>query len=809
MGGIFRSFRFSLRSLIRDPQFTVGAVLALSLGVSAVTAGFGVIYSVLITPLPYRDAKRLTTVSEHFKSGNLDRPYFSPPEFIQLQQQNHTLEDTIGIAEVDVLYRRQDGMHLADGAWVTDNTFQFLGIQPLLGHPIFAGDSRNPLAQEFVISYRLWTQEFNQDRSILGSTFLINGSPRTLAGVMPPRFRLLDCDVWMPLTLTSTTSVIGLANRPARFQMIGRVKHGVALSTAAADLDGVAQRFESLGLENFPERFVIRCTWLVDSIVGQFRRTLTALMIGVAMLLLIACANVGTLLLVRSTKLLRETSIRVALGVQRAELFTQVLIESLLLSLVGCVIGYFIAYLALRVIVTTIPKELLPPEVTIRLDPAMFGIAVALATATTILCSLAPTMYAFGGDLQARLAATKGSRASGRKRVREALVVVQVALSVGLLIGTGLMVRTVMALEHVDLGCDPANVLVMRVPLPAGRYGAAEKLQFFRLLVERVKEIRGVVSDSETATAPPPRPATLSLLDIPGKVPREPWYVMFEMCSEDYFRTLSIPIIRGRFLSASDMTHASRVAVINQSFARKYFRDSDPLGKQIRFSSFDDLPEYPHQVNFEIVGVTADVKNRGLRNTVMPQAYIPYTITAAGSRGILVKAALEPTSVVRLIRQEVARLDSDIPSPKIDILEQLIADNSYAQPRFTLLILTALASIGTVLAFIGVFGIMTYTVSAQKHDIGIRLALGAQKAAVAGMILGKSIRLLAAGIAAGIAGSFILSHALASQIWGVSSIDIVTAVLVGLLMLPAGILACLAPAYNATRVEPQVTLRHE
>jgi predicted permease len=659
----------------------------------------------------------------------------------------------------------------------------------------------------------MWEKEFGQDSKIVGTIFTLNGERRTLVAIMPRRFTFFDVDIWIPLKLSRNTALIGANNIPAPFAVLGRLKQGVSLRAAAADLDGIAQRFAKRRRGgNYPEQFTILTKALTDDAVGSFRGIIFALTASVTMLLLIACSNVANLLLARATVREREIALRAALGAGRGRLVRQLLAESFLLATGGCIAGCALAYFGLKEVIAIIPPDTIPSEVVITLSRAALLFALGVTILTTFLCGLAPAFHAVGADLHTRLMGSGKSVDGGFRhgRFRAGLVITQVAFSIVLLIGSGLMIRSLLALHHVELGFNPANVLDLTVTSLPGRYDTAEqKRLFFQEVLARVTAIPGVIAAGVHCCAAPPLAKPFSLIDVPGKSYPEASYVQFELCSEGYFQTLNVPLVRGRLLSEDDIDSARRVAVINQATARSYFRGEDPIGQRMRFGSFDLVPDYPHNVYFEIVGIVGDVKNSGLRDPVKPEAYIPYSTVAAGHRSLLVKAGVDPLSLLPMIRREILAIDPNVALILVNTLESRLKQNSYARPRFGLFALGTFAGIGLLLVAIGVFSVMAYTVSLQRHELGIRMALGAQPSDVLRMVLKKGLSLMAGGIIIGVLASFGLTRFLAAEIWGVSLIDPLTFGAVAAVILAVGLAASFLPARSAARVDTLITLRHE
>jgi predicted permease len=813
---LLQDVRFGLRNLNKDRRFTLLAILTLALGIGATTVIFSAMDSILLEPFIYAHADRLAIFFIHDLNQPNDngRSSFSVPEFMDFREQNHVFEDVAGYSGQDVLYAGNQGAHLFDGAWVTANSFDLLGMKPFLGRAITSDDGKPGAAPVFAMSYRLWTKQFNRDPGIVGTTMTLNDQPRTLVGIMPPRFLWGNCDIWMPIYWTHSDLPGTNAGHPRMFlSPLARLKPGVSLQAATADLNVVAFNLSKVYSQDYPPHFDVITGKLRDEVVGQFRFTLYVLMAAVSMLLLIACCNVANLLLARATAREREIAIRASMGATHSRLIRQLLVESFLLSVAGCAAGCLFAYFGLKWIQMEAPLLSVPAEALIALKPAALWFALCVTILTTFLCGLAPALHAVHGDLYPRLTgAGRGAGAGFRHgKLRAGLVIFEVGLSILLLIGAGLMMRTVLALQHVDLGFNPRNILVVRPAFPPGRYDTAVKKRvFFEQVMQRIAALPGVIAVTETSTPPAYAYSGIgSEVTIPGTTHADSWTTIFRLCGTDYFRTLGIPLIRGRALSEADVDSASHVVVINQTFASKYFKDEDPIGKQIKFDQLDQIADAPHNAYFQVIGITGDIKNQGLRDAPMPEACLPYTITGGYFRRILVRTAVDPLSLLPNVRQEISAVDSSVALAQTDTIESYLTQWTYAEPDFAVTTLGIFAVIGLALVIIGVLGVMAYSVSLQTQEIGVRIALGAQQSDILKMVLLKGLRLIAAGVVIGVLASYVATRLIASQIWGVSPTDPLTFAAVVTTIILVGLAACLIPARRATRVDPMVALRYE
>jgi putative ABC transport system permease protein len=811
MTSLWQDLRYGLRMLGKNPGFAVVAMLTLALGIGATTAIWSVVDSVLLEPFPYNAANRLATPSVSFPDeSSITR--FPVPIFLDFKEQNHTFEDVIGLAYTNVNYKSSAGTERFLGAWVTPNTVSFLGIKPLLGREITQEDGKPSSPPVFVMSYTLWTRLFNRDPNVLGAILNLNGTQRTLAAIMPPQFRFGDSEIWMPLELTRSTFITGFGAQPNEVWTIGRLKRGVSLKTASADLEVIAKHFEKTYPAWFRVRYKLVVNSLIEESVGRFKLTLFALVGAVSLLLLIACSNVANLLLARATVREKEMAIRASIGATRSRLIRQLLVESGLLAGTSCVAGCLFAYIGLRGVAAAIPPDLVPSEVAIALQPVALLFAMAVSMLISLLCGLAPALYAARRNLQIGLAGSgKGATASFRHgRLRFGLVIVEVALSFVLLIGTGLMVQTVRALKQVDVGFDPVRVIYAELSFPEGQYDTSEqKKVFFEKVLDRLATTPGVIAATE-ATSLPPYSFGWTEVDIRGKAHSEPWGTTFDLCSEGYFQTLDRHLLRGRLLSHDDVESARHVTVINQTLARAYFGSDDPVGQSIKFNTFEEwAADWPRNAYFEIIGIIADAKNSGLQDAPRPEVYLPYTVTGTGPRMIMARTPSTSSLALESLRREIEDVDSNVAVSDAGSIETFLRRWYYAGPQFTLTILTTFSSIGLLLVLMGIFSVMAYTVSLQTHEIGIRLALGAQQNDVLRMVLKKGLALIAAGTIAGLAAGLALTRLLSSQIWGVSPTDPWTFSAVAALILPVGLAACLFPARRATQVDPLSLLHYE
>jgi putative ABC transport system permease protein len=811
----FRDFQYALRSLAKDRRFALIAVLALALGIGATTVMFSVIYNVVFDPFPYRDFQRSVVFEMRDLAGTGDggrRNHYTIPEFLAIRDQNHVFEDIVGNYQLDVLYTDGKGTRRFLGGYVTTNGFDFLGVPPILGRVFSPDDGRPGAPPVFMMNFRLWQTEFNGDPKILGNTYFLNGKPRTLVGIMPQRFNGYGSSLWLPLSLSPGADGTSFVMKdPAVMWALARLKKGVGLQAAAADLDDILHRLsqENPG-ELYPQRFKLVTRTLLDFVVGDFKNTLYALLAAVFMLLLISCGNVGNLLLARATVREREIAVRASLGASRGRLVRQLLVESFVLAAAACFTGCLFAYFGLKGLVAIIPRGPIPEETVIGLNAAVLLFALAIAVLATLICGLAPALHAARGNLPLCMAGGgKGAGGGFRHgKLRAGLVIAEVALSIVLLTGAGLMMRSFFRLTHVDLGFNPANTFYA-VIAPAGddRYDTAVKKKlFFEQVLHRVKALPGVTTATESLGLPPLGGAGSEITVMGHSQHGES---MIDLCSETYFQTLGLGLLRGRLLSETDIDSARHVAVVNQAFARAYFGSENPLGQEIRFNVFDQLPETPHDAYFEVIGMVTDFRNQGLLEPPTPEAFVPFSISGVGHRVILAETAVDPKSLLASVQREVWAVDSNAAVTRSGSIKDLLAEEAYTRPQFGLITVGAFAGIGLALVLIGIFSVMAYTVALQTHEIGVRMALGAQRGNVLNMVLGKGLRLISVGILVGVLASLGLTRFLASQISGVSATDPLTYCSVVIIFLAVGLIASLLPARRAAGIDPLVSLRYE
>jgi putative ABC transport system permease protein len=822
--------RFAFRQLRKSPGFATVAILTLALGIGASTIIFSVVYNGVLYPFPYRSAERLTAIMVEDTEGQGGRGMFPLSDVKALREGNHTFEDILAYGLWYVKYTKGGTAEMLKGVGATPEAKDFWGVPPLLGRWFGDQDVQSGAPPVVLLNYRFWNREFNGDKDVLGKTMMLNGKARTIIGVMPPRFQAVGADLYMPVSWTRPEPVRARfewdVDDPVYFWGTGIMKRGVSLETAAADVDVIFRRLAPTHPDEYPKKFHVVTKWLNDLVMENMKRMLLLLFAAVGLLLFIACSNVAGLLLARASARTKEIALRAALGASRRRLVRQLLSESLVLAIGGCLAGCLLAYVGVKGIMLFPLQSILPMEAVIALNRPVLLFAVGISLVATILCGVAPAYHVIRGDLQRSLASTGVNIGAvfQHSRFRSGLVIGQVALSLILLTGAGLIARSFFALTRVDVGVQPEKIFSADVHFPKGRYTKSEeKVAFFNRLLPQLHTIPGVVSETELIGMPvffaPTGDTT-----IPGKPHKDRWNSQVELCSEGYFSTLNLHLLRGRLLTENDMQSARRVAVVNESLARKFFTGEDPIGKQIKFNVFDEIPDTPRDAYFEIVGVVNNSRGLDFENNqpkfaepgmAMPKGFVPYSFSGFGDRSIAMLTRVPPNSIANNVRQVLWSMDHDVVLVGSEMSGGTFAFSDfldaflYDKPKFAAIAFTACASLGFLLAITGLFSVMTYIVSLKTHDIGIRLALGASRQVILQLILKKGFVLIFAGVVIGLAASLGLTRFLRSLLNGVSATDPLTIIGVVVTVMLAGLVACFLPARRATLVEPMATLRNE
>jgi putative ABC transport system permease protein len=808
---LLQDLRYAIRTLWKSRSFATVAIVTLALGIGASTAIFSVIENILIAPFPYPDSSRLMYMSIHDTQSSEPggRAGYSSSEFLDYAAQNHVFDRVTAASEEEVLYKHGEGTERLYGADVTPGTFEFFALPALYGRVAQPADYEPGAPPVFVMRYKTWVSRFNADLGILNKTLVLNGIPRTLIGIMPPRFAWYEADVLFPTTPKPGAQTASGYSKS--WFLLGHLKPGVTVKQAEADLAIIASREAKISPQDYPARFTVQVRSLTDNVTGRFQSMLLTALAGVALLLLIGCGNVANLMLARATSREKEFALRAVLGASRSRLVRQLLLESLLLAIGGAALGTLIAWASLQSIVALLPQDIIPAESIIRLNTPVLAFTLGVAALTALIFGLAPALQVSRRDLNDPLRDSSKGVSGGFRHghLRDAVVVLEVALSLTLLVGAGLLMRSFVALREEHLGFRPDHVLVVLTPLPQERYKTAPQVAgFFRPLQSRLKSLPGVMDVSPSSSVPPGG-GMGSDVEIPGKSHPDKWNTLVQLCGEAYLSALRIELQSGRSFTEAEVNEAHKLAVVNQTFVRKYLANKNPIGQRIHLLELESFPDPVHDAWFEIVGVATDAKNRGVQESIEPEAWVPYTITATGVRGILVHTAQDPLALLNSVQHEIWATDSGVALSYSATLEQFISSHMYAGPRFAFLLMTIFGSVGLVLVTIGVYSVLAYTTARRTHEIGIRMALGAEGTDVLGLVIKNGLRLVVVGVVIGLATSLTLSKLIAAQLWGVSASDPVTLAGAITLLLATGIVACWIPARRASRVDPLVALRYE
>jgi predicted permease len=801
-----QDLRFALRTLRRSPGFTAVAVLTLALGIGANTAIFSIVHGVLLRPLPWAEPEQLIRIFD-FKNGQRVTP--TPSNFVDWREQSRSFE---GMAAIDGGMSALTGVggepEMISTADVSANLFSLLRVRPLLGRTFVPGEDEWGAPKVAVLSEGLWRRRFGADPDVLGRSVTIGGVPRTVVGVVPNhRGYPLGTEVWAPIGWDP--EVLPRMRGAHYLRVVARLKPDVALEGAQTEMAGIAARLE----EQYRTQnagYGVMLQPLHQVIVGDIRTPLLVLLGAVGFVLLIACANVANLLLVRAAGREAEIAVRTALGAGRGRIVRQLVTESILLSLIGGAAGILIAYWGSRAFVALAPRDI-PRLGEVGLDATVLLFTVAVAVLTGVLFGLVPAIQVSRPDLAQTLkeGGRTGSRARrGSQRARGVLVVAEMALAVALLIGAGLLARSFVELQRVDPGFRPDGVITFDVSLPDSKY---EELPAVRAFAGGLlDELRGLPAARSAALAfgIPLTGFDYSLsLEIAGRPPAPPEAMLtteIRVATPEYFATMGIPIVRGRGFTSTDREGSPQVVVINRAAVRRFFPQEDPLGKRVSLGwSRDGV-----RMGGEIVGIIGDVRQFSLDSEVQPEMYMSFEQWPVQSISAVVRTSAEGAALATAVRALVHELDPDLPVVGFRALDDVVSE-SVSQPRFYSLLLAAFAVVALLLASVGIYGVIAYGVAQRTHEIGIRVALGASGARVLRTVVGQGLALALLGVALGVAIALWVTRALASLLYGVTATDPLTFAGVGLLLLAVAALACWVPARRAASIDPMVALRSE
>lgn len=812
MNILWQDLRYGMRVLVKSPGFTIVAIITLALGVGANTAIFSVVNTVLLRPLPYSEPDRLMTIWESSKPRNLEQSLASPVTFTDWREQNHLFENIAGWWYPQVNLTGGDGEpERIRTIETTDGFFDVLRAQPLLGRTFFPGEDRPNGERIAVIGYGLWQRRYGSDRDVIGKSVTLDGNVYTIIGVMPEGFKYPEnTEVWRPLGWDPARH-----SRNARFfEVLARLRPEVSQATAQAEMSALSGRLAQEYPQSNTDWGVVVVS-LHDHIVGNYQTSLWIMLGAVGFVLLIACANVANLLLARAEAREKEVCIRLALGAGRLRLIRQFLVESCLLALAGSAVGLLLAQLGGNLLMRINPVKV-PNlnEVTISGRVLLFTLAVALLTG--LVFGLVPALHASRTDLNKTL--KEGGRdskaSSGGRRIRSALVIAEIATSLILLVGAGLMLRSFFMLQKVDVGINPENILTFNLQLPSAGYQDWRKVpEFYSQLIDRIETLPGVKSADATAFLPLESGWRMdfNVIGQQRSAADEQIRVQHHQITPGYFRTMGIPLLSGREFQKEEDATRPGVAIISQSLARQLFPDENPIGRRIQGTSrgIGPLARYLPQVNeAEIIGIVGDVKNNGIKAAPEMAVYFSQSQFTYRSMNIVVRTQSNPTSLVGAVQNEVWSMDSNLPVSNVRTIDQALSE-SIAPQRFTLTLLGIFAALSLTLAGIGIYGVMSYTTAQRTREIGVRMALGASRRDITSLVMKQVAVLAATGLAIGLAGAFGLTRLMSSLIFGVSATDPLAFAVVSLLLAAIALLAGYIPAHRATKVDPMTALRYE
>ena len=809
MERLWQDIRFALRSLRRSPGHTAAALLALALGIGANTAIFSVVYGVLLEPLPYPSPERLVMLIDANPSRGFDRFTSSPPNFVDWRAQSRSFAGMAAMTRANPsLTGGGAEPERLEGAQISAGFFETLEVPPALGRGIGAADDRPGAPPVAVLSHELWRRRFGADPTLVGRTIELEGTPHTVVGIAPEGFQFPSrVEVWTPLALEITPQMRG-----GHFLgVVGRLKPGVPVARAQAELTVIASRLE----KQYPDSntgWTVNAVPLRELIVEDVRPALLVLMATVAVVLLIACANVANLLLARMASREREVAVRTALGAGRGRLVRQFLTESVLLALAGAGLGLLVALWGTRALVA-MNADNIPRAAEIGLEPPVLLFTLALAVVTGLVFGLVPALHAARPDLQGTLKeGGRGASAGVRARsARGALVVVEVALTLVLLVAAGLLLRSLVGLSAVSPGFETAGILTLELNLPEARYpdddGNPRIAAFYDEVLAEVRGLPSVVSAG--AGYPLPLGGSAYVLSFvvegrPEPPPGQEETSHIRFVTPGYLESLAIPLVRGRRLNAGDRDGGLPVAVVNRTMAEKTWPGEEAVGKRFTFDDpGDDDVEWR-----TVVGVVGDVRHMTLDTEPAAETYLPMAQAPSSAAVLVVRTDGDPMRLAAPVREAVRRADADLPVFSVRPLTKVVAE-SLAEQRFRTTLLAIFAGLALVLASVGVYGVISYGVTQRRHEMGLRMALGARREQVQRLVVGQGLRLVLVGAAVGLVAAYLATRLLASFLYGVRATDPLTFAAVPVLLALVALVASWLPARRATQVDPIVALRAE
>ena len=811
METLAQDIRYGIRMLLKSPSVSIVAIVALALGIGANTAIFSVVNAVLLRPLPFSNPEQLMMVWESDSSRGQIRGSASYPNFADWREQNHVFERLSSYYTNDFVMTGRGEPTRLQGAVVNADLLPLLGVAPVLGRG-FLPEEDNPGQRVVLLSQQLFRQRFNSDLNVVGQSLILDGKNYNIVGVMPEQFQFpIQND---PVELWTTVAIDQVGPEPVTQQrgahymnVIGRLKPGVSKEQAQAEMTAISARLE----QQYPDKNLHRGTVVeptLEALVGNIRPALLILLGAVGCVLLIACANVANLLLARAMTRHKEMAIRSALGASRSQVVRQLLTESVLLSLAGGSLGLVLAVWWSDLLIA-LGKDNIPRALHVGLDWRVLAFTLLVSILTGIIFGLVPALHSSRTELTESL--KEGARGSGegarRNGVRGLLVVTELAIAVVLLVGAGLLIQSLWRLRQVSPGFNPENVLTLVVGIPEVRYPTKKQAPFYKDLAARIETLPGVRSASSIMPLPLSGDRFGISFEIEGRpvAKGDQPSADFFTIGDGYFKTMEIPLLKGREFTERDAAGAPGVIIVNQAFARKFFPGEDPLGKRIKpgISTDEDDP-----VMREIVGLVADVRNRNLNSDLRPGFFVPQSQVPFSQMAMVVKTDRDPHSLVNAVQNEVQALDKEVPVFRVKTMNEYISA-TVAAPRFNATLLVIFAAVALVLAAVGIYGVMSYTVAQRTREIGIRMALGARAGDVLRLIVAQGFKLVLLGLGVGLAAAFALTKVISSLLFGVTTKDPSTFGAVALLLALVALLACYIPARQAMKLDPLNALRYQ
>ena len=818
MQNLLQDMRFGIRMLVKKPGASLVAILTLALGIGANAAIFSIVNTVLLRPLPYKDPERLVALWENIPSQGQSR--VSPANFFDWKKQSTSFEDMSTYGGSAMTLTGVGEPEQLSGTRVSAGYFDVVGIKPMLGRAFLADEYEVGKGQVVILGDGLWRRRFGSDPQILNKSVTLDGQPLTVVGVMPPglypvrpttaghlSFGEDQQHYWIPMSFAAPWAAVRSAHV---LGVVGRLKQGVTLDQARAEMNTIGARLEQQYPANKGEGILVNP--FMNEMVGDVRPALLILFLAVGLVLLIACANIAGLRLAQHSARSKEIAIRAALGAPRRRIITQFFIEGLILSVVGAIAGLAVAAVGMKTLVSFVPQDI-PRLSDVGLDWRVLSFTLLLSIGSCVLFGLIPAWHASQPDLHNAL--EQAGRTSGpgsyRLRFRKSLVVFQVSIAVMLVIGAGLLIRSFWILQQVDPGFQPERVLSVGITLPFTKYAEPQRInQFFSALQNDIMSVPAVKSAAIAYDHPLQTNWTESF-EIEGQVipsdQRAP-VANFNPISPDYFKTVGTQLVSGRHFNADDNHDHPGVAIVNEAFVRKYLPDGNVIGRRIKTNQAPRIWRDDRYVWFQIVGVVRDVKNSGLKEAGEPTYYLPAAQVPLQDMMLLVRTSSEPTAIISSVQRAVWTIDPNQAISDVKTMEQVISD-SVAQPRFNMFLMVMFGVLALLLAVVGIYGLLSYAVTQRKQELGIRMALGANRVDVLKLVLRQGMTLALLGEAVGLIGALALTRVMRGLLFGIGPFDAGTFVTVAIATTLVALAACYIPARRATKVDPLVALRYE